>query len=311
MTPAAVETDDRDWWPVLIDVLLRTYRAGNGAGAEGRGAQRRCARPRPKAELGLASSARGERLKANAAFMLQAAPDSRRCSSARPKRQFRAALQKNMVVLATFATPRCRRVSRSALGDLAPQAVAASLTALRPHLRAERQTRPAARRQPRAVTQAQPRACRDLAEPLAQPRERTASPPPIALCRNRRMVGYQGVSVRSSIHRKSGANGTKSPTALAIAPARCATEVSTAMTRSSIATTAAVVSEKSPQLLALLDPPMPWRRIAACAPRLRPRCRLTKSTPDSESIVAKRSSGIERLRSVHMIAASAQHMSNT
>src|SRR6185312_16449771 len=49
---------------------------------------------------------------------------------------------------------------------------------------------------------------------------------PCAGWRNSRAVGYQGVSVRSIIQRQSKKNGMRIHTGLAIAPARCATEVS-------------------------------------------------------------------------------------
>ena len=58
------------------------------------------------------------------------------------------------------------------------------------------------------------------------------------------MVGYQGLSSRSSSQRQSGENGT-GPVALPIAPARCATGCRPRSTRSSIATTAAVSAKSS------------------------------------------------------------------
>ena len=50
--------------------------------------------------------------------------------------------------------------------------------------------------------------------------------------RNSRMVGYHGVSLRPIIHRQSGQRATIIQTGLPIAAARCATDVSTQMTRS-------------------------------------------------------------------------------
>ena len=50
--------------------------------------------------------------------------------------------------------------------------------------------------------------------------------------RKRRAVGYQGLSVRWSNHRQSGAKGSRIQTGLPKAPARWAIAVSTVMTRS-------------------------------------------------------------------------------
>src|SRR6266567_5653011 len=58
--------------------------------------------------------------------------------------------------------------------------------------------------------------------------------------RKMRMVGYQGELSRSSIHRHSVSNRFSNQIGLPIAPARCATAVSTLMTRSRLATNAAV-----------------------------------------------------------------------
>src|SRR5580658_591300 len=66
----------------------------------------------------------------------------------------------------------------------------------------------------------------------------------LSSCRNNRAVGYQGLSSRSSSQRQSGTNGSNIQTGLASAPARWATLVSTATTRSMFAASAAV-SEKS------------------------------------------------------------------
>jgi hypothetical protein len=66
----------------------------------------------------------------------------------------------------------------------------------------------------------------------------------VSCCRNNRALGYQGLSSRSSSQRQSGACVNKIQTGLPNAPARCATLVSTDMTRSSCDISAAV-SEKS------------------------------------------------------------------
>ena len=77
--------------------------------------------------------------------------------------------------------------------------------------------------------------CSSLVDP-AGARPRPAPPEPFERRRSSRRshlggtaacVGYQGLSVRSSSQRQSGENGTSSATALPIAPARCATDVST------------------------------------------------------------------------------------
>jgi hypothetical protein len=70
-----------------------------------------------KAELAGLLFGCGERLKANAAFLLQAAPDS--CAALkRTEEAFRAALQKNMVVLATSHAV-SEGIVRRLSGDLA------------------------------------------------------------------------------------------------------------------------------------------------------------------------------------------------
>ena len=77
----------------------------------------------------------------------------------------------------------------------------------------------------------------------------TPSQSPDRGCRNSRAVGYHGLSSRSSIQRQSGTKGSNIHTGLPSAPARCATAVSTLMTRSSCVMTAAV-SAKSANCLA-------------------------------------------------------------
>ena len=70
-------------------------------------------------------------------------------------------------------------------------------------------------------------------------------PVPSAVCRNSRMVGYQGLSLRSSPHRHSGEAASTIHIGRPRAPARCATEVSELMTRSRPAITAAVSRKAS------------------------------------------------------------------
>src|SRR5450755_581540 len=59
-------------------------------------------------------------------------------------------------------------------------------------------------------------------------------------CRNRRIDGYQAVTSLVRPQRQSAARGSKVHTGLPSAPARCATEVSTEITRSRHAIAAAV-----------------------------------------------------------------------
>ena len=90
---------------------------------------------------------------------------------------------------------------------------------------------------------------------------------PIVVWRKSRMVGYQGLSCdrAASSNPAKMAPGARPP--CPCAPARCATEVSTATTRSSIATTAAV-SEKSANSVAELQGPRGLARNPPGRPRL-------------------------------------------
>ena len=73
-----------------------------------------------KSELAGALFASGERLKANAKFLLQAAPE--RCAALRNRQDtFRAVLQKNMIVLATTHAV-SEGIMRRLSGDLARKA---------------------------------------------------------------------------------------------------------------------------------------------------------------------------------------------
>src|SRR6185312_6368766 len=74
----------------------------------------------------------------------------------------------------------------------------------------------------------------------------TASPHwPASFWRNSFIVGYHGESSRSSIHRQSARLGSSSHTGVPIAPARCATAVSTLITRSRFAIKAAVSTKSA------------------------------------------------------------------
>ncbi len=144
-----------------------------------------------------------------------------------------------------------------------------------------------------------------VAELLVQPLEAGHAQSPVAVCRNNRMVGYQGLSVRSSSHLHSAGKGNSSATALPIAPARWATEVSTEISRSSCATTAAV-SAKFCEFLAELNDVMPAQDCRSCSASTS-FCTQMKSRFGSEKIWAKCSIAIERLWSFKCSLLPAQH----
>ena len=98
------------------------------------------------------------------------------------------------------------------------------------------------------------------------------------LWRNSRMVGYHGLSSRLSIQRQSVTDGSNNHTGLPSAPARCATDVSTVITRSS-ALTAPADSAKSPKAgarssIAYLPR---WSVLRSAA--LEPTCKLANEVP--------------------------------
>ena len=86
--------------------------------------------------------------------------------------------------------------------------------------------------------------------------------------RNSRIVGYQGLSSRSSSQRQSGEKGNATHTGAASAPARCATAVSDVITRSRFSITAAVSQNAPPASSSLTRQVFDWRRslrpIARC-----------------------------------------------
>lgn len=90
-----------------------------------------------KAELAAALFACGERLKANAKFLLQTAPPS--CAALnRLQETFRGVLQKNMIVLATshaVSEGIVRRLSGELARKAAPQVYGASGRTIAPHPR--------------------------------------------------------------------------------------------------------------------------------------------------------------------------------
>src|SRR5207237_4695382 len=79
-----------------------------------------------------------------------------------------------------------------------------------------------------------------VAESAARTRSIGVDPSPACCCRNRRIVGYQGLSSRSSSQRQQVSKRLSNQTGLPSAPAKCATEVSTLITRSNASTRAAV-----------------------------------------------------------------------
>src|ERR1700685_985522 len=74
-------------------------------------------------------------------------------------------------------------------------------------------------------------------------RSMTVDQSPAIFWRKRRAVGYHGLSSRSRSQRQSGLRVSKIQTGLPSAPARCATAVSTVMTRSRLAIAAAGSAE--------------------------------------------------------------------
>ena len=107
------------------------------------------------------------------------------------------------------------------------------------------------------------------------------------------MVGYQGLSSRSSSHRQSGTKGISVQIGHPRAPVIWATEVSTDTTRSRLLT-AAAVSAKSLRKGATSVPVSPT--IFAASPCLPP-SRLYTETPRTLVRGWKRNASIDRLRS--------------
>src|ERR1700733_797370 len=114
---------------------------------------------------------------------------------------------------------------------------------------------------------------------------------PKQVCRNKRTVGYQGLSSRSVNQRQSGAEGSTTQVCFPSAPARCATAVSTVMITSRWAINAAV-SAKS--LIA-------YRRsvigalIADSCDAAAPICNEKKCRPSRPRRGSNRDRGIERI----------------
>src|SRR5262245_58061056 len=81
----------------------------------------------------------------------------------------------------------------------------------------------------------------------------TDSQSPKAVCRNNRSVGYQGLSRRAVSQRQSGESRTATHAGTPRAPARWATALSDAMTRSSVFMIAAVSRKAPPERSISLD----------------------------------------------------------
>src|SRR5271170_2084512 len=137
----------------------------------------------------------------------------------------------------------------------------------------------------------------------------TSSQSPSTVCRNSRAVGYQGLVSPPSVQRQSGAKGMSTQTGRPMAPARLATAVSTVMTRSQSAITAAVSLKSS-------SSPPTWRTRPSPAsfsasPSRSSRWMLMKLTPslpspasgggERENTGARREKGMERLRSLRWL----------
>src|SRR6185295_19131929 len=123
------------------------------------------------------------------------------------------------------------------------------------------------------------------------------------VCRNSRSVGYHGLSSRPSSQRKSAGCATITHTGLPSAPARCATAVSTQMTRSSWLTTAAVSlkSSSSPPTSTQSTPAGTIPAVAAA-----PFCNDTNCTPATSSTGFSTDNSIERNRSRECVGLPAQ-----
>ena len=110
-------------------------------------------------------------------------------------------------------------------------------------------------------------------------------------CRNRRALGYHGLSSRPSIHRQSGAAATRIHTGTPSAPATCATAVSTVITRSRWRI-AAAVSPKS-----VSREPSEMTGLSAASAALSPTCRLAHAMSGRAKSGASAANDSERSRS--------------
>ena len=127
-------------------------------------------------------------------------------------------------------------------------------------------------------------------------RPKTSSQSPQCFCRNRRMLGYQGLSSRFSIQRHSDGVNRTTQTGMPKAPAQWAAAVSTVITRSRFFMTAAV-SRNVFNLLPTIDDRQTigdFRQLFAPGPV----CRLNSWTPASFASGCKLSQRTERKRSL-------------
>ncbi len=134
----------------------------------------------------------------------------------------------------------------------------------------------------------------------------TSSQSPHCRCRNKRAVGYHGLSSRSSSQRQSGTKVTNTQTGTPRAPAQWATAESTVMTRSRFFMTAAVsmnVSNRLPRSVTVKWPATPGNCSVPA-----PFCKLNNRTSGNRASAAKRSNGTERYRSRACFGSPCQEM---
>jgi hypothetical protein len=122
-------------------------------------------------------------------------------------------------------------------------------------------------------------------------------------CRNNRAFGYHTVSARPSCQRQSGAYGSNIHTGRPMAPAKCATAVSTVINRSS-APNSAIVSVKSRSA----GPASNTSGCPASCCCAAPRCKDTSRSPLTARSGAKVAKCVERLRSFWCSGEPAQTM---
>ena len=126
---------------------------------------------------------------------------------------------------------------------------------MNPYCRSEPGTRLVATQAGRLLAQGGPRsvARRAAVRKAAAIREKISSQSPNVVCRNRRRLGYQGVSSRFSSHRQSGEIERASHVGTCIAPARWTTLVQDVTTKSKLCMMAAV-SMKGPDSVSSPSP---------------------------------------------------------
>ena len=117
--------------------------------------------------------------------------------------------------------------------------------------------------------------------------------PPFRVWRNRRAVGYQGLSSRPLSQRQSLFQGSSTQTGRPSAPARWATAVSTATIRSSASTAAAV----SAKLVRPSDRSMTGKDTSILCRSASPTWRENSATPGTAASGARADKGMERMAS--------------